>query len=255
MIENLIRSLETTSARLWNNLEFIVYDNFYSKEEALYIKKLERNFPYLKVINGNENIGFAKANNLAASQSTNKYVFFVNPDCLLNEELVLEMKNLIEQNNDNAYFFPIIDQAGKSVRYAFRYPFLSHYLKKSDWRWFTGANLFIPKVFFENVGKWPEDYFMYSEDTDLHYNILLKNKRVFIGKATIIHIGNASVSTIWNTLERERRVFKSMYKFAKKYNKKIDFLTYYTIVSLSFLLKKPSYCLLRIKAMISGLTK
>ncbi|WP_212734663.1 hypothetical protein, partial [Escherichia coli] len=63
------------------------------------------------------------------------------------------------------------------------------------------------------------------------------------------------VCTVWNTLERERKVFSSMLKFSKKYNKQLDFILYYIGVSFSYFLKKPSYALLRLRAMNFRLNK
>ncbi|MDK2708414.1 glycosyltransferase family 2 protein [Enterobacter cloacae] len=249
VIKNLLTSLVDVTQNHSNKFEFIIYDNFYSDEERIKVKELEVDFAFVKVVNGNENVGFAKGNNIAASLSIYDYLFFINPDCLFNEEAINEAFDLASESVNSPFFFPIVDEDNNGVKYCFRFPFLSHYLMRNPWRWFTGANLLISKELFNSIGGWPEDYFMYSEDTDLHYILNLNNKKIKLAKSKISHIGNASVSTVWNTLERERRVFNSMLTFAKKYNKRIDFLSYYIFVSLSFLIKKPSYTVLRLKAM------
>ncbi|WP_368206904.1 glycosyltransferase family 2 protein [Aeromonas sp. R6-1] len=250
VIEKLLHSIASIMPARSELIEFIVVDNFYSKDEYLRVKELECSYSFLRVIESKDNVGFAKANNMGASQAKNDYILFINPDCILNGNVFEEIQTIIKQGNETPFFFPLTDVNGNNVLFEFRFPFLSHFLKKSDWRWYTGANLLINKATFNTVGKWPEDYFMYSEDTDLHYNILLKGIKINIAKSKIIHIGNASASTVWNPLSRERRVFNSMMRFAVKHHKKTDFLIYYILVTCSFLFKRPSYAYLRIKAMI-----
>ncbi|WP_258124574.1 glycosyltransferase family 2 protein [Escherichia coli] len=254
-ISNLLSSFAITSAIGFDNIEFIIFDNYYSDSEINKLKGLEEQYSFVKVIYNKVNVGFAEGNNIASGYATNDYLFFVNPDCIFSVDVINEIFQLIRDNEDKPFFFPIIDENNKDVRYSFRFPFLSHYISNSKWRWYTGANLFILKDTFNFIGKWPEDYFMYSEDTDLHYNLLLKDINVKIAKSKIIHIGNASVCTVWNTLERERKVFSSMLKFSKKYNKQLDFILYYIGVSFSYFLKKPSYALLRLRAMNFRLNK
>lgn len=57
--------------------EVIVVDNSSSDDSCQMVKK---RFPWVKLIELRENLGFAKANNLGAKKAGGKYLLFLNPD-------------------------------------------------------------------------------------------------------------------------------------------------------------------------------
>ncbi len=62
--------------------EVIVVDNASSDQSPAMVA---RDFPEVHLIASKENIGFARANNLAFSKSSGDYVLVMNPDCYLPE--------------------------------------------------------------------------------------------------------------------------------------------------------------------------
>jgi len=53
------------------------------------IRMLERTFtdePRLRIIENGENLGFARANNIALRHATGKFLLLLNPDCIVNED-------------------------------------------------------------------------------------------------------------------------------------------------------------------------
>lgn len=80
------------------NFEVIVVDNQSSDGSA---EAIEEKFPTVKLIRAGENLGFGRANNLAAEQAAGKYILLLNPDTkVLNNAI----DNLIEfaENNPKA---------------------------------------------------------------------------------------------------------------------------------------------------------
>ena len=59
------------------NYEVIIVDNF-STDDSL--KIIQDNFPTFKLICSDKNLGFGKANNLAANYSQAKHLLFLNTD-------------------------------------------------------------------------------------------------------------------------------------------------------------------------------
>jgi GT2 family glycosyltransferase len=57
--------------------EIIVVDN---ASPAGKVNTLKEEFPEIKVVQSDENIGFARANNLGFKHSTGRYILILNPD-------------------------------------------------------------------------------------------------------------------------------------------------------------------------------
>ena len=65
--------------------EIIVADNNSTDGSRAY---LEDNFSTVKFIWNSDNIGFAKANNLALAKAAGEFILFLNPDTLLAEDSI-----------------------------------------------------------------------------------------------------------------------------------------------------------------------
>src|SRR4030042_6320390 len=77
------------------DFEVFVVDNA-SKDNSAAMVATE--FPQVNLIASNENLGFAKANNLALEQIQGKYVLFLNPDTELTENSLKVIFDLMEQD-------------------------------------------------------------------------------------------------------------------------------------------------------------
>ena len=62
------------------NYEIIIIDN--ASQDAT-IRKLESEYKDLTIVNNDKNLGFAKACNQGLTLSNSKYIFFLNPDTIL----------------------------------------------------------------------------------------------------------------------------------------------------------------------------
>ena len=59
----------------------------------------------------------------------------------------------------------------------------------------SGACLMIMREVFESIGRFSEDYFMYSEDLDLCYRVARAGYvNYYVGSASVIHYGGGSSS-------------------------------------------------------------
>jgi GT2 family glycosyltransferase len=80
-----------TSTRLKRNTEVFVVDNNSSDDSVRAIKTFAATHPYVHVLAQKENLGFGKANNLAAAQATGAYLLFLNSDTIVQPNALDEL--------------------------------------------------------------------------------------------------------------------------------------------------------------------
>jgi GT2 family glycosyltransferase len=173
-----------------NELEFevIVVDNDTDSEERNYFQV---KFPEVSFIGNTANNGFANACNFGAKKAKGDYLLFLNPDTVANEEALLKMLNVAVLNPNYGIVSCLqVNEKGlreKQIRFfpqlktlfgLFRALHKSINKKKlqkkynSDKKmffpdWVSGSVVLISRKWFDTVGGWNEDYWMYFEDIDL----------------------------------------------------------------------------------------
>ena len=169
--------------------EVFVVDNA-SSDDTMTV--LPPRYPNVKFIASNENLGFARANNLAIRQSTGEYVLLLNPDTTV---AVNTLRNAVD-------FMDAHPQAGgvgvrmhnedgtlaPESRRAIPTPWVSalkmlgftkrYYMSHLPWdepcriEVISGAFCMLRRKALDQVGLLDEDFFMYGEDIDLSYRLL-----------------------------------------------------------------------------------
>lgn len=198
--------------------EAIVVDNasFDSCEEIV-----RREFPGTRFIQNKENIGFARANNLAFSHSSGRNILFLNPDTQVVGPALQGMLSCLESTPDAGIVgakllnsdlsiqtscirrFPtILNQAlgaeclrrlfPKSPLWGMR-PLFENEDAPAQVEAISGACMMIKKNVFEEVGLFSADYFMYSEDMDLCYRVTQAGWKIYyVPDGIVIHYGGGS---------------------------------------------------------------
>jgi len=232
--------------------EVIVVDNASEIEEKDLLKTgiAARQWRNVKLIYSDKNLGFGKANNLGAINSNGKYIFFLNPDTLVcnnvlkifSEFLSTSERSVVAcggnlQTADakpNASFgnFPGLMQElgnlglGLSLLLGNFYkrriavnavvekeiPFRAEYV--------VGADIFILADFFRELDGFDEGFFMYYEETDLFYRLSKKGLHCFIvPEAKIVHFEggaiNAFSSGYFNYAKFEMLLSSKLYYYSK----------------------------------------
>ncbi|MBI5045178.1 MAG: glycosyltransferase family 2 protein [Candidatus Levybacteria bacterium] len=191
-----------------NNFEVIVVDNASSDDSIEVVKK---NFKKVKLIQNNENAGFAKGCNIGAKNATGEYLLFLNSDAELENDplpallktfdenkdagivggLLLNHDNTLQRSFGNFYFIKNIfillfrGEKGELERYK------SSITLKTDW--VSGGFMMVNKEVFQSVGGFNESYFMYIEDMDLCYRVKKIGKCVYVNPhAKVKHLGQGS---------------------------------------------------------------
>lgn len=207
ILENTIRSI--LEIIIFPNKELIIVDNA-SKDSNVHMVRKE--FPTVKLLESDKNLGFSKACNIGASKAEGEYLLFVNSDITLTENPIPQMVNIFKKNKDCGIIgCQLFNKDGSLQPSYFRFPSLLMRfiqltgLKKlvlylnSDLRFnketifsvdfVSGAFLMIERNFFLKIGCFDEDYFMYLEDADLCYRSKLAGKKNLIYNfSKIIHL-------------------------------------------------------------------
>lgn len=204
---------------------------------------LAREFPPVRFIQSEKNIGFARANNLGARLAGGRCLLFLNPDTEFFEDslrVLAEQLSTLPQAgaagcrllNSNRTLQTSCVQSFPTVA---NQVLNSEFLRRRFPRWklwgnavlsddasrpapvevVSGACLLVRREVFEAVGGFTEQYFMYGEDADLCFKIARAGHRVYYTPQTgIIHHGGSSSrqaqTNFANVMMRE-----SIYRFLK----------------------------------------
>lgn len=240
------------------NYEIIVVDNASSDHS---VKYTTRNFPNVKMVALEENIGFGKANNIGAQQAVGKYLFLLNSDTLLVNNAVKVLFDFMENKpnvgiaggnlftgemKENFSYTTYLPNLKSHLLYRL---YLSIFMSKDNFNktgknkkvgQIIGADLMISKDLFNKVGGFDPFYFMYVEDTDLQRTVTNLGYEIYsVPEAQIIHLQGVS-SLTYQKLRWEIDGYK--HYFEKFYDEK-TFKKYLKIEKLSMQLRKLRYIL------------
>lgn len=219
--------------------EIIVSDNG-SCDNSLEL--LVREFPYVKVISNDENLGFSKAANKAIRISKGKYILLLNTDTELTQGTFDLMIDLLENDPRIGVAGPMLLNRDGSIQPSVRpLPTRTHlmlgrrslltnlaYFRRKSARLrliaediveadlVSGGAMFIRRDAINEIGLLDERFFLYMEDVDLCRRMKEAGwKVVYNPHAKIIHHWEGTSSK-----QRRRAFLKhhiSIYKYFQKY--------------------------------------
>ena len=197
--------------------EIIVVDNASVDGSVPWIKS---QFPQVKLIQNNQNVGFPKGNNIGVEQAKGEYLCVLNPDTVVAEDTFVKALDFMEQNGQLAIMGPkLIDGSGRFLKESKRgvptpwvaftkvmglykvFPKLfgeyynlklpTNQAGKTDI--LVGAYMFMKTAHYRALNGFDEDCFMYSDDIDLSYRSLQLGKPNFYNPdLNIIHFKGES---------------------------------------------------------------
>jgi GT2 family glycosyltransferase len=230
-----------------NIFEIIVVDN---SSDSFLCTELSK-FHNVLYLDTYSNVGFGRANNYGALFAKGKYVYLLNSDTLLLNDACKILYDAAE-SMDNvgilcANLFDVNHKPNHtygmnlpSLTSIFLYRFRLSFIFPSSFEKFNntifpkrvkqiiGANMFIKRELFLNIGGFDVNFFMYVEDTELSYRISRMGLDLInIPEAQVLHLQGAS-SNNTNSLERE---IKSYIYFFMKY-KSLNYVKMYIILEI-----------------------
>lgn len=202
------------------NFEVIVVDNASSDDS---VEMVKNDYPWVKLIVSDKNLGFGAGNNLAKDTVKGEYVLFLNSDTIVKKNSLGKTVEYMDENPPiGALTCKLVLPNGeldKDTRRSFPTPWVSltHLAipldrifpksKAFSKYWYgympinqvheidvvQGAFFLTKKKILDHVGWFDEDYFLDGEDIDLSWKI--KNagwKNVYYPKVSIVHVKGAS---------------------------------------------------------------
>lgn len=169
--------------------EVLIVDNA-SSDETVLIVRLE--FPHVRVVPLERNIGFAAANNVGIAASHGELLLLLNPDTEVRADAVDGLVATLDREPQVVACGPrLLDRQGRAelsfgrmlgplnecrqkilVRgHAARWPLVASYVERitrraGDHDWISGACLCVRRSAAEAAGLLDERYFLYAEDVD-----------------------------------------------------------------------------------------
>lgn len=208
-IDILMQSLQACS--YFEKMTIYVIDNASSDGTAKYIKEI---YPWVRVIESKENLGFGRGHNLAIKNVKSKYHIIVNPDIYIPNTTIEDAINYIDANNDIAVVTPFVmnvdgtqqflPKKNPSMKYmiggmfenkfAFCKRLRDEYTLKNevitspiDVEFCSGAFMITRTEALHKVGGFDEIYFLHFEDADLTRKLREVGRAVYNPEIKVIH--------------------------------------------------------------------
>ncbi|MGK0251894.1 MAG: GT2 family glycosyltransferase [Gammaproteobacteria bacterium] len=259
-LEQCLHSVLKASGKL--TCEVIVVDNNSVDGSVALVRQ---KFPTVKLIANKENVGFSKANNQAIRESTGEYVLLLNPDTLVEEDTFAKTVAFMNEHPDaGGLGLKMIDGKGQFLAESKRglptpsvafykifglsalFPkskafgkYHLGYLSKEETHSIdvlSGAFMLMRKSVLDKIGLLDEDFFMYGEDIDLSYRIILGGyKNYYFHDARIIHYKGESTKK--SSVNYVFVFYRAMVIFAKKHFSKRNAKTFSFFINLAIYIR------------------
>jgi N-acetylglucosaminyl-diphospho-decaprenol L-rhamnosyltransferase len=199
---------DALAAQTQKNFELIVLDNASHPDE----RPQQGDLPAgARLIQSEDNLGFAAGNNRAAQEAKSPYLILLNPDAFPEADWLARLIALADQHPWAAAIGStqlradadnVFDGTG-DVMLASGLPYRSNYGKPrgetpplGETFAACGAAMLVRREAFETVGGFDERYFCFVEDVDLCFRLRLRGHKVLQSPLAIVHhVGGASTGS------------------------------------------------------------
>jgi len=219
--------------------EIIVVDNHSSDNSCMMV--LHR-FPDVKLIQNTENYGFPKGNNIGVAEAKGEYICILNPDTVVAEDTFSKVLAFAESKSDLGIVgCKLIDGTGNFLPESKRgvpTPWVS-FTKIFGWykafpkqklfnqyyaqhvsqdetgkvEILVGAFMLMKRKLYNEIGGFDEKCFMYSDDIDLSYMALQKEKsNYYFHDTSVIHYKGESTVKDGTYMKRFQQAMNFFYK-------------------------------------------
>ncbi|MEG2337084.1 MAG: glycosyltransferase family 2 protein [Bacteroidales bacterium] len=251
-LEQCLASVQKAISHL--NVEIFVVDNN-SVDGS--VEMVKAKFPQVFCIDNKENVGFAKANNQAIRLAKGRYILLLNPDTVVEADTFDLCVAFMEETKDaGALGVKMLDGKGRFLPESKRglptpevsfykisglsklFPYSKRlgkyhlsYLDKDQIHSvdiLSGAFMLLRTSVLEKIGLLDESFFMYGEDVDLSYRVLLGGyQNYYFPKTRIIHYKGESTKK--GSLNYVIVFYRAMQIFAEKYFSKKKYLSIFVV--------------------------
>ena len=169
--------------------EVFVVDNHSDDDSVVTVRE---KYPWVRLIENQENLGFSKANNQAIRQSQADYVLLLNPDTVVAEDTLRGVLTFMDEHPKagGAGVMMCYEDGSRAPesRRALPTPWVAalkmlgftkrYYMSHLPWdqpcriEVISGAFCLLRHEALKTIGLLDEDFFMYGEDIDLSYRLM-----------------------------------------------------------------------------------
>jgi len=240
LLKKCLESIRSAQGDL--SLEIFVVDN---DSQDSTVEMVKNEFPNVKLIINDKNLGFAKANNLALRQSRGEYVLLLNPDTELNSEALGHSLEFMRHNSDCGIlgakmFYPDGSLQPSVRRFPTIWPIILmllklpkifphlkpvdkylaadfDYNKEQEVDQVMGAFMLMPKAVLDKVGLLDERFFVWFEEVDLCRRVKSAGyKIIYSPDISVIHHGGKSFGQ-QAVIKNQQLFFTSALKYFLKH--------------------------------------
>lgn len=235
-----LRSVEASEGDV--SYEIIVVDNASSDGS---VAELQPQFPNVRWMPLDENVGFGRGNNAGLEVCNGRYVLFLNPDTIIAQDTLRTMVSYLDAHSDVGLAGCKVLNADGTFQVACRRglptpwasfcklfglqalfpnsPFFAQYnltYRSVDATYdvdaLIGAFMIGPLDLVRGLGGFDPEFFMYGEDLDLCYRVQLSGKSVrYVHETSIIHFKGESTKR--SSMNEVRVFYQAMEIFARKH--------------------------------------
>lgn len=236
------------------NFEVIVVDNDSKDDSVIKLREESR----ILLIESRKNLGFGRANNLGTEKANGRYIFFLNSDTILLNNVVKLMTDFMDEycqklgigglgclltgsDGKRTHSFAPFPRMGRILKDEWG----DHFLKRFGSRmkrleegmtiddsmpffpvnYVTGADLFVARETINRYGCFDPDFFMYYEEAEMqhrwHENGL---KSYILCSPQIVHLEGGSQSKA--SVQKQLTQLKSMFIFFRKTNSRWKYMIF-----------------------------
>jgi GT2 family glycosyltransferase len=202
LLKNCLDSLVKTT---YPNFEMIIVDNGSSDNTAILVKDYIQRFKInIKLVQNQENLGFAQANNIGVKISAGEYIAFLNNDTIVDKNWLQSMVAILEAHPKIAVVQSLlltrdgtdvdslggaIDIFGTASDTSRPFQMIDNAPDYRSQEIFSAcaAAMLIRKKVFEIVGGYDARFFAYFEDVDLSWRIRLNGYSIVLDSSSIVY--------------------------------------------------------------------
>ena len=246
----------------YDNYQIVVVDNGSDVED---INRLKNNFPNVKILRSDVNLGFTGGNNLGIKNSFEKKIDFIlllNNDTIVEPNFIQPLLDIFENNPNVGIVAPQINYfdepkkvwteggriskiRGSGFAYSERYDD-GKIKDDKEVTFVSGCCMLIKKEIFEKVGVFDDNFFLYVEDADLCYRTTQAGYKIIVShNSKIYHKVSSSTKENLSLLPLYYVTRNRLYFASKSFS----FIFFLTLIYISFsMLIKIIYWLLNDKS-------
>lgn len=243
--------------------EIIVVDNNSPDDSCAMMKE---RFPDVMLIENKDNPGFPKGNNIGVAAAKGEYVCILNPDTIVAEDTFVKALAFAESKQGlGGVGVKLIDGTGKFLpeskrgvptpwvaftkisglykvfplnkKFTRYYAQHLHENETGEVEVLVGAFILMKRNLYLEIGGFDEDCFMYSDDFDLSYSMILKGrKNYYYSGTTVIHYKGESTIKDGLYMRRFRQAMQFFY--AKHFRKSPVFDLFMRMGAIAFMFAK-----------------